>query len=199
MVGSVRNTEKALEAGTDIIIAQGSEGGGHTGDIGTMPLIPQVVDFCKSKKGFFGEIVVVAAGGIFDGRGLAASLALGSHGVWVGTRFICAEESSAPKSHRDKVINATSANTIRTLAVSGRPLRLIPNDWVKSWESTPAKMKDLCDKGVTPAEHDFKEHGEAEDGVIRKGILDAVNSLAGQAAGGVHAVLPAKQIVDEMV
>lgn len=197
MVGSVRNAEKAIEAGADIIIAQGSEGGGHTGDIGTMPLIPQVADFCKTKRGYFGQIVVVAAGGIFDGRGLAASLALGAHGVWVGTRFICAEESSAPKSHKDKVIKATSADTIRTLAVSGRPLRLIPNDWVKSWETQPAKIREFCDKGVVPLEHDMKNHGE--DDTIRRGVFDAINSLAGQAAGGVHAVEPAKKIVDDMM
>merc|ERR1712014_309651 len=74
MVGSVRNAEKALEAGADILIAQGSEGGGHTGDIGTLVLIPQVADLCRGKKTFFGgDVVCVAAGGIVDGRGLAAS------------------------------------------------------------------------------------------------------------------------------
>merc|ERR1712012_844486 len=89
MVGSVRNAEKALERGADILIAQGTEGGGHTGDIGTMALIPQIVDIAKGRKTFRGEPVeVVAAGGIYDGRGLAASLALGASGVWVGTRFI---------------------------------------------------------------------------------------------------------------
>merc|ERR1711966_561338 len=89
MVGSVRNAEKAVEAGADILIAQGSEGGGHTGDIGTMPLIPQIVDFCKTKTNFFGSpVLAVAAGGIFDGRGLTAALGLGAAGVWVGTRFI---------------------------------------------------------------------------------------------------------------
>lgn len=197
MVGSVRNSIKAIEAGADILIAQGSEGGGHTGDIGTMPLIPQVVDVCKGKSGPFGPILCVAAGGIFDGRGLAASLALGASGVWVGTRFICAEESNAPKSHQDKVIKATSADTIRTLTVSGRPLRLIPNNWVQEWEKDPAKIKEFCDRGVVPLEHDIKTNGEDED--IRRGVFDAINSLAGQAAGGVHKVEPAQKIVDDMM
>lgn len=198
MVGSVRNTEKALEAGADVIIAQGSEGGGHTGDIGTMPLIPQVVDACRGKINAFGSpVLCVAAGGIYDGRGLAAALALGADGVWVGTRFVCAEESSAPKAHKDKVIKATSADTIRTLVISGRPLRLIPNDWVKRWEADPARVKELCDQGVPPLVHDLKVN--REDEAIRRGAFDAVNALAGQAAGGVKAVEPAKKIVDDIV
>mmetsp|Transcript_58358 Transcript_58358/g.125387 ORF Transcript_58358/g.125387 Transcript_58358/m.125387 type:complete len:353 (-) Transcript_58358:121-1179(-) len=199
MVGSVRNTEKALEAGADVIIAQGSEGGGHTGDIGTMVLIPQVVDACRGKMNYFGvPVVPVSAGGIFDGRGLAASLSLGAAGVWVGTRFICAEESAAPKSHKDKVLKATSNETIRTLTVSGRPLRLIPNDWVKSWEKTPAKIQELCDSGVVPLQNDMKQLGD-KDQDKRKQIFDAINSLAGQAVGGIHTVEPAKKIVEDMV
>jgi NAD(P)H-dependent flavin oxidoreductase YrpB (nitropropane dioxygenase family) len=196
MVGSVRNAEKAIESGADVLIAQGGEGGGHTGDIGTMVLVPQVVDFCKGKKGYFGPILTVAAGGIFDGRGLAAALSLGAAGVWVGTRFICAEESNAPPSHKDKVIKATSSDTIRTLAVSGRPLRLIPNDWVKSWEKS-GKIQEYCDKGIVPLEHDIKNHGDDE--AVRKGVFDSINSLAGQAAGGVFSVEPAQKIVDDMI
>eukprot|EP00930_Biecheleria_cincta_P104042 TRINITY_DN96195_c0_g1_i1.p1 TRINITY_DN96195_c0_g1~~TRINITY_DN96195_c0_g1_i1.p1 ORF type:complete len:352 (+),score=72.77 TRINITY_DN96195_c0_g1_i1:92-1147(+) len=197
MVGSVRNTEKALEAGADVIIAQGTEGGGHTGDIGTMCLIPQVVDVCKGRKNAFGSpVLCVAAGGIYDGRGLAAALGLGASGVWVGTRFICAEESAAPKAHKDKVIAAASLDTIRTLVISGRPLRLLPNDWVKEWERNPAKIKELCDSGVVPLEHDMKS---SNDDSKRRSIFDAINSLAGQAVGGIHAVEPARKIVEDMV
>jgi len=198
MVGSVRNTQKALEAGVDIIIAQGSEGGGHTGDIGTFPLIPQVVDACKGKVNAFGTpVVAVAAGGIYDGRGLAASLSLGASGVWVGTRFICAEESSAPKTHKDKVLAASSHDTTRTLVLSGRPLRLIPNDWVRSWESDPARIREFCDKGVVPIQHDLRN--KSDDTATRRGAFDAINSLAGQAVGGIHSVEPAKKIVEDMV
>lgn len=198
MVGSVRNAEKAIEAGADIIIAQGSEGGGHTGEVGSMALLPQVVDACRGKTNFFGgQVVCVGAGGIFDGRGLAASLSLGASGVWVGTRFICSEESAAPPSHQQKVLKAGSNDTIRSLAISGRPLRLIPNDWIKKWEAQPARMQELCNSGVTPLEHEFKEHPEDEQ--IRKDVFDAVNSLAGQASGGVRSIEPAKKIVEDMV
>mmetsp|Transcript_46402 Transcript_46402/g.92064 ORF Transcript_46402/g.92064 Transcript_46402/m.92064 type:complete len:354 (-) Transcript_46402:107-1168(-) len=198
MVGSVRNTEKALEAGVDIVIAQGTEGGGHTGDVGTLCLIPQVVDICRNKINFFNSpVLCVAAGGIFDGRGLAASLALGAAGVWIGTRFICAEESSASKGHKERVLRATSSDTIRTLAVSGRPLRLIPNDWVQSWEKDPERMKDFCDRGVIPLVHDLKTQSEVQE--TRRGALEAIQSLAGQSAGGVRAIEPAKKIVEDMV
>lgn len=197
MVGSVRNAQKALEAGVDILIAQGSEGGGHTGDIGTFPLVPQVVDTCKGRVGFFGPIVTVAAGGIFDGRGLAGALALGADGVWVGTRFICAEESAAPKAHKEKVLSASSADTIRTLVISGRPLRLIPNEYVKKWEREPEKIKAMCDKGVVPLVDDLKNCSNDEE--KRRGAFDAINSLAGQAAGGVQTIEPASKIVKDLV
>jgi len=198
MVGSVRNTQKALEAGADVIIAQGTEGGGHTGEIGALPLIPQVVDACRGRQGAFGlPVLCVAAGGIYDGRGLAAALSLGAAGVWVGTRFICAEESSAPKAHKDKVLKATSNDTTRTLVISGRPLRLIPNDWVKGWEKEPARIQELCDQGVVPLAHDMKTKGE--DAATRRGLLDAINSLAGQCVGGIHSVEPAQKIVEDMV
>jgi NAD(P)H-dependent flavin oxidoreductase YrpB (nitropropane dioxygenase family) len=198
MVGSVRNAEKALEAGADILIAQGTEGGGHTGEIGTMALIPQIVDAAKGKTNYFGSpVLTVAAGGIYDGRGLAAALSLGAAGVWVGTRFIACDEASAPKAHKDLVVKSGSLDTIRTLVLSGRPLRMIPNDWVKEWEAQPQKVAEYCEKGIVPMEHDMKTR--TEDGEVRKGIFGAINSLAGQAVGGIHSVEPAAKIVDDMM
>lgn len=199
MVGSVRNAEKALEAGADVLIAQGTEGGGHTGDIGTMPLIPQIVDACRGKTNYFGSpALAVAAGGIYDGRGLAASLSLGAAGVWVGTRFIACEEASAPAHHKKLVCTSSSSDTIRTLVMSGRPLRLIPNKWVQSWEAQPAKVREFCDKGIVPLEHELKTMGENDD-EKRIGCLTAINSLAGQAVGGIHSVDSAQKIVDDMM
>lgn len=198
MVGSVRNAEKALEAGVDILIAQGSEGGGHTGDVGTMPLIPQIVDICKGKLNYFGKpTLCVAAGGIYDGRGLAAALSLGAAGVWVGTRFVASEESSAPMAHKKLVVGASSNDTIRTLVVSGRPLRLIPNDYIKKWEAQPEKVRELLAKGVVPLEQDFKL--SPEDAELRKGAFGAINSLSGQSAGGVKSIETAQTIVDGMM
>jgi hypothetical protein len=198
MVGSVRNAEKALEAGVDILIAQGTEGGGHTGDIGTMALIPQIVDVARGRtSGLGNSVLTVAAGGIYDGRGLAAALALGATGAWVGTRFIACDEASAPKAHKDLVVKSSSNDTIRTLVLSGRPLRMIPNNWVKSWEAQPAKISEYVEKGIVPMEHEMKANSSDED--VRKGIFGAINSLAGQAVGGIHSIESAAKIIDDMM
>merc|ERR1712185_862713 len=112
MVGSPHHVQKALDVGMDMICAQGTEAGGHTGDIATLPLIPQCVDACKGKTNFFGSpVLVVAAGGIYDGRGLSASLCLGAVGVWVGTRFIACEEANSSTVHKRRVVEATSSDT----------------------------------------------------------------------------------------
>merc|ERR1719487_789893 len=103
MVGAVKHVEKALAVGVDIICAQGGEGGGHTGEVATSILIPKVVDACRGRVSpLTGKpVLVVAAGGIFDGRGLAMALSVGAAGVWVGTRFVAAEEAGAGPYHKD--------------------------------------------------------------------------------------------------
>merc|ERR1711977_445024 len=113
-----------LEAGCDIICAQGGEGGGHTGDCATSILIPAVVDACRGKKSPLTgqQVAVVAAGGIFDGRGLAMAMSLGADAVWVGTRFVLSEEAGAPKIHKNMAVKATVHDTMRSLIYTGRPL-----------------------------------------------------------------------------
>merc|ERR550514_1549444 len=127
MVGAPKHVPKCLDAGVDIICAQGGEGGGHTGDVATSILIPAVVDLCKGRTSPLtgGPIHVVAAGGISDSRGLAMALALGADAVWVGTRFVASEEAAAPKRHKNGVVRATHHDTHRTLIYTGRPLRII--------------------------------------------------------------------------
>merc|ERR1719463_450153 len=108
MIGAPKHAAKALEAGVDIICAQGGEGGGHTGDVATSILLPAVVDICKGKKSPLTgkQVPVVAAGGIYDGRGLAMSLALGADAVWVGTRFVASVESGSPKMQKTDTCKA---------------------------------------------------------------------------------------------
>lgn len=103
MIGHPKHVHKACKAGADIIIAQGGEGGGHTGDIATSILIPACADVCKQYKSPISgkPPVLVAAGGINDGRSVAAALMLGASGVWVGTRFIVSKESKAPQNWKD--------------------------------------------------------------------------------------------------
>merc|ERR1719190_328079 len=124
MIGSPNHVGKALDAGVDIICAQGGEGGGHTGDVATSILIPMVVDLCRGKLSPLTgkQVPVVAAGGIFDGRGLAMSLAFGADAVWVGTRFVACVESGAPKQHKKDLLKAKVQDTHRSLVYTGRPM-----------------------------------------------------------------------------
>ena len=193
MIGSPHHVEKALKVGMDIICAQGTEAGGHTGDVATFPLIPQVVDRCAGKTNFFGRPVpVVAAGGVFDGRGLSAALCLGASGVWCGTRFIASLESSASDTHKQNVLDAGPNDTVRSIIFTGRPARVLNSPYVKSWEEArPEEIGRLVSKGIIPFEKDL------EDGKARpsEGLVAAL----GQCAGGVHEVLPAKEIIYRMM
>jgi NAD(P)H-dependent flavin oxidoreductase YrpB (nitropropane dioxygenase family) len=205
MIGSTRHVKKALAAGMDIICAQGTEGGGHTGDTATSVLIPQVCDLVKGKTSPLtgGPIHVVAAGGIYDGRGLAMALSLGAEGAWVGTAFICAEESGAPPLHQQGVINANSESTHRSLVYTGRPLRIMRNKYSVNWEDNRmAEMKTLLGKGVLPLYHDqdtVKNGGEVQGMTTPEDFIEARPMLMGQAAGAVKGVQSAAEIMNNMV
>jgi len=199
MIGHPKHVKKALDAGVDIICAQGSEGGGHTGDIATTVLIPQVVDCCRGKiSPLTGEqVLVVAAGGIFDGRGLAAALAWGASGVWVGTRFIASPEAAAPDRHKDGVLGAQATDTVRTLIYSGRPVRTLMTPYVRSWEEgRQAEIRALCAAGKVPMEAEMKAMQEKGQ---KFSFAKAFPMLMGQCAGPVTEITPAAQIVVEMV
>ncbi|ORY45234.1 2-nitropropane dioxygenase [Rhizoclosmatium globosum] len=204
MVGAPKHVMKAIEAGVDIICAQGGEGGGHTGDVPTSVLIPKVVDICKGHKSSLtgGPIQVVAAGGIFDGRGLAMSLCLGASAVWVGTRFICAKEAGAPKRHQEAVLNAGYHDTYRTTIYTGRPMRILKNWYASDWEDNrQQELKKLLSEGKVPAKWDAEKReaaGANEEADFEK-WSNARPLLMGQVAGAVDSIKPAKEIVEEMV
>ena len=128
MCGRVRHAVAAVEAGCDIVIAQGTEAGGHTGTVATMPLVPQIVDAVGAR------VPVVAAGGIFDGRGLAAALALGADGVWVGTRFIATPEAHVVSGYRDALLVGHEDDTVITRAYTGKTMRAIRNGYTTHFE-----------------------------------------------------------------
>jgi NAD(P)H-dependent flavin oxidoreductase YrpB (nitropropane dioxygenase family) len=191
MVGAPKHAKKALDAGVDIVCAQGGEGGGHTGDVPNSILIPAVVDVARQyKPKMLGgqTALVVAAGGIYNGRSLASSLMQGATGVWVGTRFVASAEAGCSQAHKESVVSATFEDTVRTLAISGRPLRCRRNAWLDKWEAQPEKIKELTEKGIVPIEYDF-ENGEDVD----------LPHLMGVVAGVVTSIQPARQIVDEMI
>lgn len=162
-------------------------------------LIRQVIEAVRGKTSKLtgGPIHVCAAGGIADGQAMAAAFALGAEAVWVGTRFICATESAAPSRHRDAVIKATALDTIRTLVVSGRPLRTFYSDYVKSWEvDRKEQIEKLCAQGIVPMQYDFQQAEEKGEPIS---IAKVFPLLMGQCAGHIKEVKPAAAIIEEMM
>jgi len=127
LVGRADQAKKQVEAGVDIIVAQGTEAGGHTGEIATMVLVPEVVDAVHPTP-------VLAAGGIACGRQAAAALALGADGVWTGSVWMAVKESDLSPIVVDKLLAAKSSDTVRSRSMTGKPARQLKTDWIKAWE-----------------------------------------------------------------
>jgi len=186
--GAVKHAVKAEAAGCDAVICQGGEGGGHTGLVGTLPLVAQAVVAVK--------IPVAAAGGLYDGRGLAAALALGAQGVWMGTRFIASEEAHAGELYRQTILEAADEDTVRTRCYSGKPMRVRKNAYVEDWERRPGDIQPFPMQAMTS---------------IRNGAIGGIGGQVegldpdkscfamGQSAGGVREVLPAGEIVARLM
>ena len=199
MIGHPKHVQKCLDLGVDIICAQGGEGGGHTGDVPTTVLIPTVAKLCAGKTSpYTGKPVqVCAAGGLFNGQSLAASLMLGATGVWIGTRFVLSKEAGAPKAHKEAVRTAGFDDNVRTIIFTGRPLRVRLNPYIKNWEENrQADIKDLTDKGTIPVEHDFETMG---DDMSDDMMDNARPFLMGKASAVVNEEKSAKEIIDEFV
>lgn len=225
MIGAVKHVEKALAVGVDIICAQGGEGGGHTGDIPTSILLPMVVQAVQGKtSSLTGDpILVVGAGGIFDGRGLASALSIGCAGVWVGTRFICCDEAGAGPLHKKRVMEADYSDTIRTIIYSGRPMRVLKTPYSVDFEENrqqdirdaipsglPAWIMDMDPEkleGANPSSVGTLQLSEKltmeekKNGVTLTKHEEHMRGvfLSGQCAGAVSEVKSAKDIVEEMV
>ena len=191
MCGKVDHARRALDAGCDIVVAQGTEAGGHTGQVATMPLVPQIVDAVGT------HIPVVAAGGIFDGRGLAAALALGADGVWVGTRFIATPEARGVTGYKDALMRTDEAGTTVSRAFSGKTMRVVRNQTTRFYEEHPEELSPFpAQLGKSMAEGTFHLGGdEATPGV------DSERECypTGQGVGAIQTLMPAASIVTQMV
>jgi enoyl-[acyl-carrier protein] reductase II len=184
MCGTVAHARKAEDAGCDVVIAQGTEAGGHTGKVASMALWPQVVDAVK--------IPVIAAGGLFDGRGLVAALALGCQGVWMGTRFIASHEAHAGQPYKDALVAMTDESTVISRGFTGKTLRAIANDTTRHFEAHPDKVKPFMMQVMESAQHNRL-------GPIA-GIVDDVNPAtqclaAGQGGGAIRDILSCAEII----
>jgi enoyl-[acyl-carrier protein] reductase II len=191
MCGKVDHARRALDAGCDVVVAQGTEAGGHTGTVATLPLVPLIVDAVG------GTIPVVAAGGIFDGRGLAAALALGADGVWVGTRFIATPEARTIPGYQDRLLESREDGTVISRAFSGKTMRVIKNETTDRYEAEPSLLRGFPDQLMTSlSDGTFHLGGDLTTPGVdprREGYP------AGQAVGGIFDIIPAGEVVSRMV
>lgn len=184
IVGNVRQARRLAAVGVDALIAQGHEAGGHTGRIGGMTLLPAVVDAV--------DLPVIAAGGIADGRGLAAALALGACGVWMGTRFVASREAVAHDNYKQRIVEIDEEGTVISRGHSGKTCRLIRNQFTDYWEAHP----ELIEPFPLQSLHVGREASRRAryDGLVEEGGLPA-----GQVSGLIDRVLPAGEIVRQVV
>jgi enoyl-[acyl-carrier protein] reductase II len=191
MCGKVRHAINAVEAGCDIVVAQGTEAGGHTGQVATMPLVPQIVDAVGDR------VPVVAAGGIFDGRGLAAALALGADGVWVGTRFIATPEARAVNGYKDTLLGLAEDGTTVSRAYTGKTCRVVRNDFTQYFEEHPSELQPFpAQVGRASQENAFHLGGDENTPDV-----DPAKEFfpAGQGVGAIDELVPAAELVRRFV
>jgi enoyl-[acyl-carrier protein] reductase II len=185
LCGNVKQARDHAANGVDVVIAQGHEAGGHTGRVGGMVLVPAVVDAVAPRP-------VIAAGGIADGRGVVAALALGAEGVWMGTRFIATPEASGHDNYKQKIVAIDEEGTVISRAASGKPNRLIRNAFTREWETRaheiapfPIQLERVGRTAATRA----REQGDIENG----------SAACGQSAGLIREVVPAREMIERIV
>jgi enoyl-[acyl-carrier protein] reductase II len=183
VVASVALAKRMARQGVDALIAEGMESGGHIGDVATMPLVPQVVDAV--------DIPVIAAGGIADGRGLAAALALGAVGIQMGTRFISTTECPAHPNYKQRIVKAHDRATITTGGLFGHPVRSIRGPFVR-------RLEELERQGISADEFVAYGAGTLQTAIVG-GDLDRGSVMAGQSAGLVDDVVPVKVLIERIV
>ncbi len=191
MCGKVDHARRAVDAGCDLVVAQGTEAGGHTGQIAGLPLIPQIVDAVGD------QVPVVAAGGIFDGRGLAAALALGADGVWVGTRFIATPEARGVKGYKEALVASKEDSTTISRAYSGKTMRVIRNANTDYYDAHPEELKRFPEQLTIAYQNGSIHlgHDADADGVD----VDRECYPAGQGVGGIADIVPAGDLVRQIV
>lgn len=166
-VGARRHAEKVLDMGVDAVIAQGGEGGGHTGVVPTTLLLPAVVDAARSSDGS-ASVPVLAAGGFFDGRGLVAALAFGADGIAMGTRFLLTQESRVPDAVKARYLAAAVTDTVVTTAIDGAPQRVIRTDVVDRIERSQTLLR--FPRAAAAALRFRKETGTSLSDLVREGL-----------------------------
>ncbi|RAY16419.1 nitronate monooxygenase [Actinomadura craniellae] len=191
LVGTVEHARRQVAAGVDLIVAQGGEAGGHTGEISTMVLVPEVVDAVA-------PLPVLAAGGIATGRQLAASLALGAAGVWCGSVWLTTEEAETPPAVKRKMLAATSRDTVRSRSRTGKPARQLRSAWTDEWDGPGSPGALPMPLQMIVAEGAMRQIGKAAE-TGNEGAQALANYFVGQVVGQMNQVKPARQVVYDMI
>ncbi|WP_155335521.1 NAD(P)H-dependent flavin oxidoreductase, partial [Acrocarpospora corrugata] len=191
LAGTVEHARRQVAAGADIVVAQGGEAGGHTGEISTMVLVPQVVDAVA--------VPVLAAGGIADGRQMAAALALGAEGVWCGSVWLTTEEAETSPALKRKLLDATSRDTVRSRSRTGKPARQLRSAWTDEWDESlesPGSLPMPLQMLLAESAHGRISRA-AEAG--NPGAQALANYFVGQVVGQLNQIKPARQVVYEIL
>jgi NAD(P)H-dependent flavin oxidoreductase YrpB (nitropropane dioxygenase family) len=192
LVGAREHAVRQLNAGVDMLVAQGGEAGGHTGTVSTLVLVPEILEVVE------GRVPVVAAGGIVTGAQMAAVMALGAHGVWTGSVWLTTEEAETAPATRAKLLDATASDTVRSRGRTGKPARQLRSDWTDAWEG-PAGLDPL----PMPLQSMISEPALRRVDAAAAGGNRAATELAtyfvGQGVGLLHAIKPAARVVQEFM
>jgi NAD(P)H-dependent flavin oxidoreductase YrpB (nitropropane dioxygenase family) len=191
LAGTREHAERNAAVGADIIVAQGYEAGGHTGEIATMVLVPEVVDAVS-------PLPVLAAGGIADGRQMAAAMALGAQGVWTGSVWLTTEEAETNPVVKEKFLAASSSDTVRSRSITGKPARQLRSAWTDEWDGpdSPGPLPMPLQPMLTAAARQRIERGASVKG---SGSQQLSNYFVGQVVGSLDRVKPAARVLHEMV
>ena len=185
LAGAARHAERLVESGVDVVVAQGTEAGGHTGDVASMVLIPEVVDAVAPTP-------VLGAGGIGSGRQVAAALALGAEGVWTGSIWLTTQEGDTPPAALGKLLDATSRDTVRSRVLTGKPARQLRTAWTEAWEAEDSP-------GYLPMPLQFMLTAEAQQRIWRSDNSDLTGFPVGQVVGSMNKVRPARDVMFDLI
>ena len=191
LVGTAEHARRQQAAGVDLIVAQGTEAGGHTGTISTMVLVPEVVRTVA-------PVPVLAAGGIVTGAQMAAAMALGAQGVWCGSVWLTTEEAETDPSVKKKMLAASSADTVRSRSLTGKPARMLRSAWTDEWGSdkAPAPLPMPLQTMLTAS---AQQRINRNAGAGGSGATELATYFVGQGVGLMDRVRPARQVVEQMV
>ncbi len=198
LVGTRKHAERQVAAGVDILVAQGGEAGGHCGEVSTIVLVPEVVDAAAALAGGGPPVPVLAAGGIVDGRQMAAALALGASGVWTGSVWLTTEEAETPPATKAKMLAAGSDDTVRSTSRTGKPSRQLRSAWTDAWSAPdapaalPMPLQSILAEPALRKVDQIASSGHA-------GATELSTYWVGQGVGMLQSVKPVRRVVAELM